>query len=68
MRALRDKVLKTIVLRRTKEGRQADMLLPERFITVKKTGLSEAEKVEFFFHCARTYLQNVLVARTYAHN
>lgn len=48
MRALRDKVLKTIVLRRTKEERQADMLLPARFITVKKTGLSEAEQVEFF--------------------
>ncbi|KAJ3670458.1 hypothetical protein LUZ60_010782 [Juncus effusus] len=44
---LREKVLKSIVLRRTKKGRAADFALPPRIVTLRKDSLDKSE-LEFY--------------------
>lgn len=73
MRKLRDEVLKQTVLRRTKEERKADMMLPDRFVTVRMTQLSPAEQDFYDALYSRsqakfdTYVNKGTILHNYAH-
>ncbi|PKA46702.1 Putative SWI/SNF-related matrix-associated actin-dependent regulator of chromatin subfamily A member 3-like 2 [Apostasia shenzhenica] len=62
MTLLKGKVLKSIILRRTKHGRASDLALPPRFITLRRDSLDKNEG-EFY---EALYTQSCLQFGTYA--
>ncbi|KAJ3705333.1 hypothetical protein LUZ61_009038 [Rhynchospora tenuis] len=70
MTLLREKVLKSIVLRRTKKGRAADIALPPKIVTLRRDSMDEQEHefYEALYTQSRTQFDSYVDAGTLMNN